>query len=197
MTGRVFLKFHLPFIAYSCGIIVLSSIPNLTTPHIDFLPFDKLAHFAEYAIFAAIAFRSFSSLFGDNPRKAFLFSALFLTLFSLSDEIYQRFVPGRYSDPADFLADIGGSFLVLILLYMRFRRNIRKWSYPGGSFCCMRIGLLLLTIDRFGLYLQWKDLYHVVTSKKGRRILLSFLVPTNSLVNQNSRSIRTVGVINL
>lgn len=125
MTGRDFLIFHLPFIAYSCLVITISSIPHLSAPQIEIIPFDKLAHFIEYAIFAAIAFRSFTRLFPDNPEKAFLYSALFLSLFALSDEIYQHFVPGRHSTLADFLADVGGSFLVLFLLYKRFRRNSR------------------------------------------------------------------------
>lgn len=125
MTKRDFLRFHLPLIAYSLVVITLSSIPNLSTPQLEIIPFDKLAHFAEYAIFAAIAFRSFARLFSDHPQKTFLYSALFLSLFALSDEIYQHFVPGRYMDPADFLADVGASFLVLILLYKRLRRNSR------------------------------------------------------------------------
>jgi len=125
MNRRDFLIFHLPFIAYSFLVVSLSSIPNLSVPQIEVIPFDKLVHFAEYAIFAAIAFRSFVRLFPNLQKKALLCSALFLSLFALADEIYQHFVPGRYSDPADFLADIGGSILVLILLYLRLRRNSR------------------------------------------------------------------------
>lgn len=125
MTNRDFVKFHLPLIVYSCLVITISSIPNLSAPQLELIPFDKLAHFAEYAVFAAIAFRSFRGFFLENQRGVFLGSALFLSLFALADESYQSFVPGRHTDPADFLADIGGSFLVLILLYMRFRRNRR------------------------------------------------------------------------
>jgi VanZ family protein len=120
---RKFLTYHLPLIVYAAMVLTLSSIPNLTGPKLRLVAFDKLAHFVEYAIFAFLAFRSFSRISpGIKTNFALLLSLLFLSLFALLDEIYQSFVPGRHMDPMDFLTDMFGAFLVLIFLWLRRRR---------------------------------------------------------------------------
>ena len=117
---RWFLVYHLPAIAYATAIILMSSIPNLNAPEFRFLLFDKLAHFVEYAVFAFLAFRSFSHINHRMTRgRAFLLSAMFLSLFALLDEFYQHFVPGRYSDIYDLIGDILGALVVLAYLWMR------------------------------------------------------------------------------
>ena len=125
--ARRFLIYHLPAIACGLGIIVLSSMPYLRAPNIRFLAVDKLAHLIEYAAFTLLAFRSIYQLGGEpNLRRALLISALFVSLFALSDEFYQQFVPGRHSDWRDFLVDIAGAFLVLLVLGLYRQRRRRK-----------------------------------------------------------------------
>jgi len=117
---RWFLVYHLPAVAYATAIILMSSIPNLKAPEFRFLLFDKLAHFVEYAVFAFLTFRSFSHINHRITRsRAFLLSALFLSLFALLDELHQYFVPGRYSDVYDLIGDILGALVVLAYLWMR------------------------------------------------------------------------------
>ncbi len=126
-----FLVYHLPAIAYATAIILMSSIPNLKVPEFRFLLFDKLAHFVEYAVFAFLTFRSFSHISQKITRgRAFLLSALFLSLFALLDELHQYFVPGRYSDVYDLIGDILGALVVLAYLWMRPRRAKRTVSQP-------------------------------------------------------------------
>jgi VanZ family protein len=122
-----FVRYHLPVILYALGIIALSSIPDLRPPILPDRGVDKLAHFLEYAIFAALVFRSFYHLGKHaNLRRTLLISALFVSVFALLDELYQHFVPGRYSDWRDLLTDIAGALLILALLGLLRRRNRRK-----------------------------------------------------------------------
>ncbi len=123
------MSYHLPVIVYAAGIIVLSSIRDLRPPAIHAPGIDKIAHFFEYAIFAALTFRSFYHL-GKHPnlRRTLLLSALFVSFFALLDELYQYFIPGRHSDWRDFLTDLAGAFLVLALFGI-FRKRKRRRSY--------------------------------------------------------------------
>ncbi len=126
---RRFLLYHLPALAYAGGIIVLSSLRNLRPPDIDIPQLDKVIHFSEYAIFALLIFRSFYHLGRDpNLRRSLLLSALFVSIFALFDETYQRFVPGRHSDWRDFAVDILGAVIILSLLGL-YRGWKKRRSY--------------------------------------------------------------------
>ena len=119
--------YHLPFIAYASLIIIISSIPNLKQPQLRFLAFDKIAHFVEYSIFAVLTFRSFSNLTAKlTVNHALIMSFVFLSVFAVIDEFYQRYIPGRYFDIFDILIDLLGAFLVLLILGKRLKTLNRE-----------------------------------------------------------------------
>ena len=121
---RHFAKYHLPVILYAGAVLALSSIPDLGRPPVRILAADKIAHFVEYGIFAWVAFRSFSNIDRNYPLvRAFLLSVTFILAFAILDEYYQRFVPGRHFDIYDLLTDAGGAILVLLLIWMRKKRE--------------------------------------------------------------------------
>lgn len=121
---RRFVLFHLPVILYSMAVITLSSIPHLKPPPIRLLATDKVLHFIEYGIFALLAFRSFTRIGSvSQVNRALLGSAVFICIFAVLDEYYQRFVPGRHFDVYDILTDVGGAILVLLFLWLRSRRK--------------------------------------------------------------------------
>ena len=120
---RNFAWYHLPAILFAVAILSVSSIPNLHGPELRVVPFDKLAHFLEYAFFSFLIFRSLSRLtWIERATTVFLLSLLILSLFAAGDEYFQRFVPGRQSDPADFAADVIGGILILTYLWLRKHR---------------------------------------------------------------------------
>lgn len=123
-AASTFLIFHVPMLLYASAIITVSSIPDLKSPELQIIAFDKLAHLLEYAIFAFLTFRSFANLL-PNMRLglAFVLSLAFLAVFAGLDEYYQRFVPGRVADLKDFAMDMTGAFVVLSLVWLRQWRN--------------------------------------------------------------------------
>jgi len=68
-------------------------------------PWDKLAHFAEYALLSFLLFKATGS-----AKAAFVISALY----GASDEVHQAFVPGREASLFDWLADLAGALAVAL-----------------------------------------------------------------------------------
>lgn len=94
-----------------CGLIFFLSSQS----RFDFAPtglwdFDKLIHLAEYGVLAALLLRATHSV----PV-----SLLTATLYGVSDEVHQYFVPGRSASVYDALADLAGASLVCGLWYGR------------------------------------------------------------------------------
>jgi len=81
------------------------------------------AHFAEYAVLAALlwlALRGTPAL----ARYAAPFAVAIAVLYAVSDEFHQSFVPGRYPDVRDVLVDAAGALVAVLLLHWRLvRRN--------------------------------------------------------------------------
>jgi VanZ family protein len=98
-------------IAMLVVIFALSSIPNFAEPRHYAIPYDKVAHFGEYAM---LGFALAGSLRRDAARPLplvalLIASAAFGSLYGASDEFHQRFVHGRDPDVHDWFADIIGS----------------------------------------------------------------------------------------
>lgn len=93
-----------------------------------------VAHFTEYLIFGVLLFaalrRTFAARPADSPSSAptmaparpahsgriplwavALFAIAFASLYAVTDEFHQSFVPGRMCDPADWLTDTLGATL--------------------------------------------------------------------------------------
>ena len=122
-----FAKFHLPAVIYGVLIIIISSIHGLSLPPVKIIALDKIVHFFEYALFAVLIFRSFSNLSPAIKDRIVIFlTMLFITIFAVFDEIYQNYIPGRHSDPFDFLFDIMGALFIILYLFARKKRAAEK-----------------------------------------------------------------------
>lgn len=123
-TAIWFAKHHLPAILYAALIIAVSSMPNLHAGAINVPGLDKAAHFAEYAIFSVLVFRSFANISSRmHINYTFLLSLLFISIFAIIDEFYQRYIPGRDSDVLDIIFDLLGSILILFVLWRLAKRQ--------------------------------------------------------------------------
>lgn len=85
----------------------------------------KAAHFTEYAVLALLAARAFLGSSRDVLRRRWFLSSLILvTVYALSDEYHQRFVPTRTGSVYDSLIDISGGLTALLLLFtIRHKRK--------------------------------------------------------------------------
>ena len=105
-------------------IFFLSTLPESATPGRGILS-DKICHAGEYFILA------FLILFALQRTTQFRFSTSFwvtlalVTLYGLSDEIHQLYVPTRHCDIGDLLADISGVVILFLILWLIQRSGER------------------------------------------------------------------------
>lgn len=70
------------------------------------------AHFTEYLVFGALLFMAVLRTWPRSPLARLALVAVALaSLYAVTDEYHQSFVPGRLCDPADWLTDTLGATL--------------------------------------------------------------------------------------
>jgi VanZ family protein len=110
--------------------VLLWLFPDISEERLTFIHFiiRKLAHLTEYAILALLAARVFiTSSQHSLKRRWFLFSLLLVSVYALSDEFHQSFIPARTGTIYDSLIDITGGLIALVLLAL-WRRVQRRDS---------------------------------------------------------------------
>jgi multisubunit Na+/H+ antiporter MnhB subunit len=96
-------------LVWAALIFAASHIPGSGFPaHPSFL--NVVAHFCEYAVFAALLALALHSP-GRALWKTALFALVIASLYAVSDEFHQSFIPGRTPDPLDWLTDTLGALL--------------------------------------------------------------------------------------
>ncbi|MDD5266195.1 MAG: VanZ family protein [Methylococcales bacterium] len=111
---------------YCLFIYWLSSQTSLKEPFdFGFELQDKLYHAGAYFIMGILAWRSFGHWVSSPIILAFLTIA-FCSLYGISDEWHQSFVPGRQSDSTDWMADTSGAILAAFLQYKLRERQMIK-----------------------------------------------------------------------
>ncbi len=106
---KKFLFYWLPVFIYCLLIFMQSSYPSPeSVPDLPYI--DKLLHIAVYALLGALFLRAFRTLrIKNNLKLVMILSILLSSLYGISDEIHQHFVPFRNADFMDALADMIGS----------------------------------------------------------------------------------------
>ena len=83
----------------------------------------KLGHFTEYAVFGWLIARALRDARGWQLHHALMAVALAGT-YAVSDELHQRFVPGRTAAFGDVLIDtLGAAMAQLVIAVLWFRRR--------------------------------------------------------------------------
>lgn len=93
----------LPALFQAALIFALSARPGDAYPEVSFPGADKLVHFCLFAPLGAALVYAFRGA----PLRAGALGALY----GISDELHQSFVPGRFPDAYDALADALGAFV--------------------------------------------------------------------------------------
>ncbi len=123
-TTKSFLDAWWPAIACAAAIFILSSCSTLPeVPGPKLLEWDKAKHFIAYGALGFCMFRGAIRL--PLRRKWHPGAQVLLlgALYGASDEFHQRFVPGRSMDPHDWLADISGLAVAVVVIVI-----IRKFK---------------------------------------------------------------------
>jgi len=120
-----FVEYQLPAIIYAMAIFVVSSIPYAQPPPLGIVYEDKWIHLLEYGGLGFLVARAFyfQNRHGWLRRRWFWMAVLATFAYGITDEIHQWFVPGRYADILDAVADgLGG------LLGAYFFSRYLKWK---------------------------------------------------------------------
>jgi VanZ family protein len=102
-------------------LFYLSHQPGIDSPLL-FPGQDKVFHAGVYGILAILLLMSLPRGPLGYDRQQIGSSVLIASLYGISDEIHQYFVPGRNSDVMDWAADTAGALIAAALLAWLSRR---------------------------------------------------------------------------
>jgi VanZ family protein len=112
---------------YALLIFGVSAIPSLSAPPLGIVLEDKIVHFFEFGVFSFLLFLAFyHSGSGFVKKYVFLFSSTAAVIYALSDELHQKFVPGRTCEFLDFVADCLGIALVQMGIWFYLKKRDKK-----------------------------------------------------------------------
>lgn len=114
-----FIFYWLPLTAYCLLIYIQSDYPSPENlPSFAFM--DKVLHFVAYGVMGVLFYRAYQTLRLKNRRYILiLLSMISASLYGISDEIHQYFIPLRNADLLDATADILGA-VCGVYLYQRW-----------------------------------------------------------------------------
>ena len=124
---KCFALHWLPLILYCLLIYIQSSHPS--PKQIPSFPFvDKVLHVAAYGIMGILFYRAYHTLrIKNNIQLLMVLSAVSASLYGISDEIHQSYVPFREAEVADAIADtigaLSGVWLYRLLVVPRERET--------------------------------------------------------------------------
>jgi VanZ family protein len=113
--------FKSPAVLYAVIIFIFSSLPGNDIPTLNIQFGDKIIHTLEYIILGILLYNAFR--YPVPFSKPVILTLVCGILYALSDEIHQFFVPGRFCDLYDFLADATG---IIISAFLSAKLNSKK-----------------------------------------------------------------------
>lgn len=96
-------------------IFYFSSQSYIPTPYL-FTNQDKLFHLLIYGLLGVLFLLSFRYRSPGYSRKQIMTAVMLASLYGMSDELHQSFVPGREADLLDWLADTTGALVAVLIL---------------------------------------------------------------------------------
>ncbi len=127
-----FLFYWLPILIYCIVIFIQSSYPSPEDVP-DILHFDKFLHFSAYALLCFLFVRAYRTLLiKDNFNLVIILSILSSSIYGISDELHQHYVPFRDADMMDAFMDMLGSIFgawIYYLFMIKYRSYMLKNSW--------------------------------------------------------------------
>ena len=121
---------YIPLASYWILLFVATSIPTDAMPKL-FDAQDKLEHFGAYFILSILLLLSLhlQEKYSVLNKRAIFFTFVLLSFYGALDELHQYFIPGRYCDFYDWVADVIGGLTGIGLMVLL----LRKYLYPNIS----------------------------------------------------------------
>ncbi len=129
MAGRAF-RYWFPVVVYAGAIFFFSSLshPEEKLPSFLFTELgDKTLHAVEYGILAALCYRAFR--YAAGPAVApygVLLAIVGASMYGVTDEAHQAFVPFREASVFDWMADTVGGAIGAVGIDRTTRRNTSR-----------------------------------------------------------------------
>jgi VanZ family protein len=123
-----FALYWLPLILYCLFIYIQSDHPS--PEQIPIFPYvDKVLHVTAYGILGILFYRAYQTLrLKDNIKMLMFLSVVSASLYGISDEIHQSFVPFREAEVTDVIADMIGALSGVCLYQLLIFSRIEKPS---------------------------------------------------------------------
>lgn len=120
--------FYIPLVLYWILLLVLTSLPSDALPTVAFS--DKVNHFLAYFGLAVLLggtlyHQKRFSFFSVNYVLA---TIIISSVYGIIDELHQLFIPGRYAEFYDWLANFTGVLAGTFLIYMFLNKKENKNS---------------------------------------------------------------------
>ena len=125
--GRTFLSSVFPAIGYAALLYWISSLPNPNAPDFGLKWGDKINHAGAFGLMTVLWFRASGWFLPERSRRyRLVVTVLLVALYGASDEIHQSYVPGRFADLSDWIADCAGA-LIAAAIIGSIRRSSRLY----------------------------------------------------------------------
>lgn len=109
---------YIPLVLYWLLLMAATSLPSSDLPKTNVS--DKIEHFT--AFFGLAVFLNLTLLFqtryGVLSKYSSTITFLIIAVYAGLDEIHQMFIPGRYCDILDWVADIIGAYFGILLVML-------------------------------------------------------------------------------
>jgi VanZ family protein len=107
---------YLPLVFYWLLILTLTSLPGNELPDIKIN--DKIEHFLAYGGLGFLLYLSLrvQDKYSLLKKLPWLFSILVVALYGAFDELHQLFIPGRMCDIKDWIADMIGVIIGVVIM---------------------------------------------------------------------------------
>jgi VanZ family protein len=116
------------WLGWMAVIAISSHVPGAHLPPEPYEGVDKTLHVAIYAVWAVLGAGSLARLLPEWPRPLWGSSALLLgALFGAADEYHQSFVAGRQASMEDWLTNLLGLALAVIVARAARGRLAAAW----------------------------------------------------------------------
>lgn len=106
---------YIPLVVYWIILFTATTLPGGSAPKIA--ASDKLKHFGGYFVLAALLHLTlhFQRKIKKFYKKPLLWTLIITSVYGALDEIHQLFVPGRNAELLDWIADISGALLAVVV----------------------------------------------------------------------------------